>query len=113
VRNNKTLLALSILLGLLTVRDGSIAQEVEPAPDTAQIASPSMSCGGGGQACCAISTCNSGFSCVSNVCRANTIADMNFARLSLAGARGHNNRIYVVGGFGGNGRSARLSPTTW
>ena len=102
MRNNKTLLALSILLGLLTVR-GAIAQEVEPEPDTDQIASPSISCGGGGQACCAISTCNSGFSCVSNVCRANTIAGMNFARLSLAGALGHNNRIYVVGGFGGNG----------
>src|SRR5205823_7989934 len=42
-------------------------------------------------------------SCVSTVCRANKIADMNFARASFAGTLGHNGRIFAVGGAGFNG----------
>jgi hypothetical protein len=79
--NKKRLLALSIVVGLLTAGcGGSIPQEVEP--DTAEIASVRTSCGGGGQACCANSVCNSGFSCVSNVRRENDTSDVVLLRES-------------------------------
>ena len=98
----KMLLLITLISGMVGGGCGSSPEETR-IDKLDEVGEESTSCGGGGQSCCANSVCNSGFGCVSNVCRASTIADMNFARGALAGALGHDNRIYAVGGFGVSG----------